>query len=88
MSANPLLLFVDDDVKAGELMLRFCEDTTFGCRVFTNPAQALEFFIDNGADMVITDLCMPHMTGIELLTNIRQHNTEVPNNHYRVFYCR
>jgi len=78
MSANPVLLFVDDDVKAGELMLRFCEDTEFGCRVFTKPTQALEFFIENGADMVITDLCMPNMTGIELLTNIRQHDTKVP----------
>lgn len=78
MSANPVLLFVDDDVKAGELMLRFCEDTAFGCRVFTHPEQALEYFLESGADMVITDLCMPKMTGIELLSSIREHNTEVP----------
>jgi len=78
MSANPVLLFVDDDVRAGELMLRFCEDTSFGCRVFTNPMQALEYFKENGADMLISDLRMPQMTGIELLTKIRENDTEVP----------
>lgn len=78
MSTNPILLFVDDDVRAGELMLRFCEDSPFGCRVFTNPVQAFEYFMENGADMVVTDLRMPQMTGIELLTKIRENDTRVP----------
>jgi len=78
MSTNPVLLFVDDDQKAGELMLRFCEDTEYGCRIFSNPEQARDYFIENGADIVITDLRMPKMSGIELLNEIRQHNTEVP----------
>ncbi len=78
MSANPLLLFVDDDTRAGELMLRFCEDTPFGCRVFSKPEQALDFFSEQGADIIISDLRMPNMTGIELLQKIREMNTDVP----------
>ncbi len=78
MSVVPLILFVDDDPKAGELMLRFAEDAPFGCRVFSDPRQALEFFKESGADLVVTDLRMPGMTGVELLGALRQVDTEVP----------
>ena len=78
MKTHPLILYVDDDLKAGELMLRFCEDLPYGCRVFTNPQQALEYFIETGADIIISDLRMPHLSGIELLSRIREHNTEIP----------
>jgi len=78
MKTHPLILYVDDDQKAGELMLRFCEDLPFGCRVFTNPQQALDYFIESGADIIISDLRMPHLSGIELLASIREHNTEIP----------
>jgi len=78
MKTYPQILYVDDDQKAGELMLRFCEDLPYGCRVFANPQQALAFFIEQGADIIISDLRMPHLSGIELLAKIREHNTEVP----------
>ena len=78
MNAHPLLLFIDDDVKAGELMLRFCENSPFGCRVFSNPEHALEYFSEQGADVIVTDLRMPHLTGIELLAKVREINTDVP----------
>ncbi len=77
MKTHPLILYVDDDIKAGELMLRFCEDLPYGCRVFTNPQQALEYFIESGADIIISDLRMPHLSGIELLAKIREHDTEI-----------
>jgi DNA-binding NtrC family response regulator len=78
MKAHLQILYVDDDQKAGELMLRFCEDQPYGCRVFSNPQQALEFFLEQGADIIITDLRMPHLSGTELLAKIREHNTEIP----------
>ena len=78
MSQHPVLLFVDDDPRAGDLMLRFCEDSEFGCRVFNDPLQALEFFREQGADVIITDLRMPGLSGIELLSRVRALDTEVP----------
>ena len=59
-------------------MLRFCEDSEFGCRVFNDPLQALEFFREQGADVIITDLRMPGLSGIELLSRVRALDTEVP----------
>jgi len=72
------LLFVDDDPKAGDLLQRFCEDSPYDCHVFRNPRKALDYFCSDGADLVITDLRMPVMTGIELLAEVRAHDTEVP----------
>jgi len=78
MSDKTSLLFVDDDPKAGELLLRFCEDSPYECHVFRDPRKALEYFRSDGTDLIITDLRMPGMNGIELLAGIRAHDTEVP----------
>jgi len=78
MNKIPLILFIDDDPKAGDLMLRFAEDAPFGVRVFRDPRQALEFFKENTADLIVTDLRMPGLTGIELLREVREHNALIP----------
>lgn len=78
MTEKNSLLFVDDDPKAGELLQRFCEDTPYECHVFREPRAALEFFRSAGADLIITDLRMPGMNGLELLTEVREHDAEVP----------
>ncbi|MDH5185112.1 MAG: sigma-54 dependent transcriptional regulator [Gammaproteobacteria bacterium] len=72
------ILFVDDDPKAGELMQRFSEGADYQCRIFQSPQQALQSFKTQGADLVVTDLSMPEMSGTELLASVRQVNTEVP----------
>lgn len=78
MSEQISLLFVDDDPKAGDLLLRFCENTSYECHVFRDSPEALEYFRTDGADLIITDLRMPTMNGIELLTEIREYDPEVP----------
>lgn len=75
---QPTILFVDDDPKAGELLLRFTEDASYHCEVFQDSEQALAYFKDNSADLVISDLRMPKLTGIELLREIRLINKQVP----------
>ncbi len=72
------ILFIDDDPKTGELMLRFCEDVPYACRVFHRPEEALDYFFTQGADLIVTDLSMPGMDGIELLAKVRAQNSEVP----------
>ncbi|MFO7603586.1 MAG: sigma-54 dependent transcriptional regulator [Gammaproteobacteria bacterium] len=72
------ILFIDDDPKAGELMRRFSEDADYTCHVFQDPRQGLEHFRQDSADLVISDLRMPGMTGIELLTAVRERDQDVP----------
>lgn len=59
-------------------MLRFCEDSPYTCRVFHKPEEALDYFVTRGADLIVTDLRMPGMDGIELLAKVRAQNSEVP----------
>lgn len=73
-----MILFVDDDPKAGELMLRFAQDAPFDCRVFRDPHQALEYLQHHGAELIVSDLRMPGMSGIELLTEVRRRDSEIP----------
>ena len=65
------ILFIDDDPKAGELMLRFSEDADYECKIFQEPQLALDYFMANSAAMVITDLRMPGMDGLELLKRLK-----------------
>ena len=78
MEQQPRILFVDDDPNAGELMLRFSEEARYSCTVFRMPEAALAHFIKEGADLIVSDLRMPKMTGIELLHAVREHTPDVP----------
>ena len=78
MSDKTSLLFVDDDPKAGDLLLRFCEGSAYDCHVFRDARKALDYFCAEGADLIISDLRMPGMNGIELLAEIRERDTEIP----------
>lgn len=77
-SPDCALLFVDDDPKAGELLQRFCQGSPYRCNAFRDPVQALSHFEQHGADVVVTDLRMPGMDGLELLAKIRDLDAEVP----------
>jgi len=76
--AAPLILFVDDDPRAGELMLRFSQQAPFDCRVFRDPEAALDYFAAEGADLVVSDLRMPALDGTELLAKMRALDSELP----------
>ncbi len=78
MKSHPLVLFVDDDPKAGDLMLRFSESASFHCKVFQDPALALSEFKQQGADLIVSDLRMPGMNGTDLLQAVRAVDENVP----------
>jgi len=72
------IFFIDDDQKAGRSWLRHFQDTSYSCSVFSDAQEALQEFACRGAELIVTDLCMPGMKGAELLKGIRTIDTEVP----------
>jgi len=78
MAERPTILFVDDDPRAGELMLRFSEGAAYDCVVFQDPTEALAHFRASGADLVVSDLRMPAMDGTALLGEIRRLDADTP----------
>lgn len=44
---------------------------------FTTAAEALDFFREKGADIIITDICMPEMDGLQLLEAVEKEGSGV-----------
>ncbi len=70
--------FIDDDPAAGDLFRRFASDKDYDIHIFKDPVEALQDIRNNHSDLVITDLSMPGMSGLDLLDAIRQTDLEVP----------
>ncbi len=75
---NKRVHFIDDDPTAGDLFRRFARNKNYEIVIFKNPIDALQDIKENGCDLIITDLSMPCMSGLELLESIRQTDIEVP----------
>jgi DNA-binding NtrC family response regulator len=72
------IIFVDDDIKAGELMLRFSEGANYDVTIYQDPGKVLNHFKEKQVDLIISDLRMPTMTGMELLSEIRKLDSDLP----------
>jgi len=71
------ILIIDDEPKAGKLIARYL-DESYNCRVFTDPLEAMNYFLQESADLVITDMQMPGLSGAEVLAQIREVNGQIP----------
>ena len=70
--------FIDDDPTAGDLFRRFSRGRDYEVCIFRDPLEALEDIQQQGSKLVVTDLSMPSMSGLELLEAIRKTDIEVP----------
>lgn len=77
-TGNMRILFVDDDSVTCRIMQRQCASAGYDCQVFQSARECLNTFIEQGADVIATDLRMPGMSGFELLTEIRAVDPDVP----------
>ncbi len=73
------LLIVDDEpdmLKLLSMIIR--EKTPYETVTTNNPLEALEFAKNGGFDLVIADLKMPGLDGMELLEAIKKEDDEIP----------
>ena len=72
------IIFVDDDADVLESVSDFLNDEGFQVYTFTDGYKAFEKFREEPVDLVLTDIKMPVLTGIELLEKIRAVDEEIP----------
>jgi DNA-binding NtrC family response regulator len=73
------IVIVDDEPDILDLLkLILTEKTGHKVLTTTNPHQALEWCKTQNADLLISDLRMPEMEGIELLKLIKQSDPNLP----------
>ncbi len=71
------ILVVDDDPTACLLNERILSRHGAIVQTANSGAEALKLFAERHHPLVITDICMPGMNGIELVTNLRQQDSSV-----------
>lgn len=66
------ILVVDDEEGARELFYTILTDEGYSITLANNGEEALGIFKNDGFDLVITDIKMPVMDGLQLLQEIRK----------------
>lgn len=66
------VLVVDDEAIVREMLATILIDNGFDVRTAESGAEGLRMLAEMPADFLITDLLMPHMSGIELLARAKQ----------------
>ena len=74
----PRVLVVDDERKMRRVLQIMLEQMGLESLAADNGEQAVELFDGEKIDLVLTDLKMPGMTGIELIERIRTLDPDVP----------
>ncbi len=77
MHARPHILVVDDEPQITRVLRTSLTAQGYEIRVANDGETALEIVKDFAPDLVITDLAMPHMNGIELCRHLRK-TSQVP----------
>lgn len=72
------ILLVDDEPGLLELLKEGLEDFSFFVFCASNGQEALEILKNHTVNCLITDIKMPVMNGIELITKIRVKHPEMP----------
>uniref|UniRef100_UPI003297AA76 response regulator n=1 Tax=Salmonella enterica TaxID=28901 RepID=UPI003297AA76 len=76
--AQQSILIVDDEEIARTNMGHVLRKEGYTCHCAGTGAEALEIMAREDVDLVVTDLKMEQMDGIELLRQINRTNPEIP----------
>lgn len=75
---NPSILVVDDELLIRDLLYDFFHDQGWDIAVAENGKRALDLMRDRKFDVVLTDLRMPAMDGLELTGHVQQDYPDIP----------
>ncbi len=71
------ILIVDDEADIRSLLMRGLSDGSFECIQSSNAFDALNKLKNDRFSLVMSDVCMPGMSGIELLRFIKRHDPDM-----------
>ena len=71
------ILIIDDDKELTDLLSEFLSDYKFSVTAHHNPLEGLEYLKKGSVDLVLLDVMLPEMDGLNVLRLIREHS-EIP----------
>ena len=72
------IFVVDDDPKIGNMFSNVLSRDGFDVDAFLNPTQLLKRLGEQVPDLILADMMMPDMNGVELLEALNERDTSVP----------
>jgi CheY-like chemotaxis protein len=72
------ILVVDDEEMVRDLLTRFLNDRGYQAAEAADGAQALELFRSQPFDLVLSDVRMPGLSGLQLLQAVKEVNPRIP----------
>ena len=72
------ILLVDDEPEALRAMERMLRGSGYQVEAFVSAREAIRRVSAGGVHVVVSDISMPEMTGVELLRTIRAHDPDLP----------
>ncbi len=76
--ADAHIMVVEDDTTAGETLARYLRELGYRVSICTSGSQAWQRFMQDPADVVITDLRMPSGGGEQLVEQLRDYDPLLP----------
>jgi two-component system copper resistance phosphate regulon response regulator CusR len=72
------ILLVEDEPNIASVIKRGLAESGFEVSVASNGINGLQMALSNNFDLIILDIMLPLMDGVQVCKNIRQHNKSVP----------
>ena len=76
--SKPIILIVEDDPDGRRSVTEAVEDMGFETAVAATGEEGVRLFSERSVDTVLSDLILPGMDGVEVLTRLRRIDAEVP----------
>jgi len=78
MSNKKRILLIDNEEGLCRMMEQVLLDNGYLARAYTSPIKAMEEFRPGAWDMVISDIKMPGMSGLEVLQKVKEQSRDMP----------
>ncbi len=75
---NNRILIVDDEEAIREVVSSLLEAQGYQCAAEENGRKAIEHLRSNTRDLVLSDMVMPEMGGLQLLSWVQRHDQDIP----------
>jgi two-component system, OmpR family, response regulator RegX3 len=75
VAANPIVLVVDDEPSYRDALASALRREGFGVDVAADGIEAIERFAVNPPDLVLLDVMLPRMSGVDVCRELRQHSS-------------
>jgi DNA-binding NtrC family response regulator len=72
------ILLVDDDTQVGETLSQMFDSSEYRFHCIADGDKTLDMIDDTGADLVLLDVNLPTVSGLDVLKEIKSKNTELP----------